>query len=151
MQPVSLPGSVRTRHYDAEFAKGAATLKSTDGTGSQVRIGGTDSYYAPGKPLMIEKEGELTIFVLPVDGHSDWGAAGCDIDGFSWHESVSGGDLFSLCGTWRGSVTDPSRIEGTITGTLAYYPDDSDLRSPLTCYATDHRFTLSLKGQSNAR
>src|SRR5262245_11476493 len=151
IQALSLPNSVRMRRYDAEFAKGAATLKSTDGTGNEVQIGGVGGYYAPGKTLMIAKEGELTIFVLPVDGRSYWGALGCDIDGFSWHETVSGGDLFSLCGTWRGAMADPSHIEGTITGTFAYYPDDSDLSSPLTCYATDHHFTLSLKAQSSAR
>jgi len=151
LQAVSLPDSVRMRHYDAEFANGAARLKSTDGTGNEIQIGGVDGYYAYGRPLMIAKEGELTILVLPVDGHSYWGALGCDIDGFSWHETLSGGDLFSLCGTWRGAMADPSRIEGTITGTFAYYPNASELRSPLTCYATDHHFTLSLTGPSGAQ
>jgi hypothetical protein len=100
---------------------------------------------------MIAKDGELTILVPPVNGRDYIGAFGCDIDGFSWHENLSGGNLFSLCGTWRGSMADPAQIEGTITGTFDYYFNDAQARPPVSCYATDHHFTLNLTGQSSAR
>jgi hypothetical protein len=139
------------RQYEAEFAKGAAIVKPTDGMGNQVQIGGIDRYLSPGQPLMIAKDGELTILVPPVDGRSYGRGVGCDIDGFTWHETLAGGDAFSLCGTWRGSMADPARIEGTITGTFEYDFNDPQLRSPVSCYAADHHFTLNLTGQSSVR
>ena len=47
-QTVPFPDSVRERRYTAEFANGAATVKATDGTRNEVKIGGTDSFSGPG-------------------------------------------------------------------------------------------------------
>jgi hypothetical protein len=140
---------VRVRRYDAEFANGAATVKATDGTRNEVNIGGTDSYLRTG-PLMTMKDSVLTIVVPPGDGRSGFGGSSCDIDGFAWHEISTAGEVFALCGTWRGSSADLSRIEGTITGTFEFYVN-SESRTPLSCYATDHYFALNRTGGSSTR
>jgi hypothetical protein len=142
-----IPDFLQVRRYDAAFANGAAIVKATDGTGNQVVIGGTDGYFAPGKPLMTMKDDELTIFVLPENGLDFHGAPSCELEGYSWYEPLGTG-TFTLCGTWRGSTRDPARIEGTIAGTFEYKSSAPDSNQHFHCRATDHHFALTLTGRS---
>jgi hypothetical protein len=61
-----------------------------------------------------------------------------------WWEILPGDneEAFELCGDWRGSMEDSSRIEGTIDGAFAYYRGVYST-TVLFCVAPDHRFTLT--------
>ena len=150
-QSGSFPDFLQVRRYDAAFADGAAILTSTDDAHNQVIIGGTNSYYSPGNPLMTMSDGELTILVPPGDGLDFNGVPSCDVEGYFWHEAMSTGAAFILCGTWRGSTRDLARIEGTIAGTFEYQSSGPKPTQHLRCRATDHHFALTAKGQSSTR
>ena len=149
-QSGSFPDFLQVRRYDAAFANGTAIVTSTDDAHNQVRIGGTNSYLLPGKPLMTMSDGELTILVPPADGLDFHGSPSCDVDGYVWYEAMSTGAAFMLCGTWQGSTKDPARIEGTIAGTFEYQ-SSGPIPTHLRCRATDHHFALTAKGQSSTR
>jgi hypothetical protein len=145
-QPVPFPESVRVRRYDGEFANGAAILTAADGTGNRVSIGGIDHYIYSGMPLMSVTGNQLTIFVPG------------DINGFGQPPTCTGGDywweflsqapgeneVFELCGTWQGSMEDPTRIDGAISGAFVYYRGvGPHWKTDLFCTAFDHHFTLT--------
>ena len=147
-QPLPFPESVRVRRYAGEFADGAATLTAMDGTGNQVHIGGTD-YYSPRnpRPLMTVTGTELTIIVPGHVSGPGLQVPSCAGGDYWWEilsEAPGDNEGFELCGTWRGSMEDPARIEGTIDGTFAYYRGVvPPWTTVLFCVAPDHRFTLT--------
>lgn len=141
------PESARVRQYDGEFADGTAELTARD-TGDRVNIGGIDRYVYWGEPLMFIKDNELTIIVPPADGggyiKSNPSCAGGDY----WWEDLSrtpeDHQVFELCGIWTGSMTNPERIEGRLSGSFGYYRNRTGPRSStnLFCTAPDHHFTM---------
>jgi len=146
-QALPFPESVRTRSYAGEFSNGYGTLSALDGTG-RIQIGGINTYAYPGGPMMFIRESELTIIVPPGDGggyiKSDPSCAGGDY----WWEELSNApgdnEAFESCGTWRGSMENPERIEGTISGSFGYYRGvGPHWRTDLFCSAPDHHFTLT--------
>jgi len=144
-QPLPFPDSARVRRYGAEFANGAAMLTATDNAANRVPLGGIDHYIYYGMPLMSVTGTELTILVPgnTLAFGNDPSCAGGDY----WWEILSEApgpqEAFELCGTWRGSMEDPMRIEGTITGAFAYYKGvGPNWTNDLFCSASDHHFSL---------
>jgi hypothetical protein len=142
------PESVRLRRYDAELANGAGKLTASDGTGNHVLIGGIDHYIYSGQPLMFVDANQLTIIVPPADGGGYIKSSPTCAGGDYWWEILSNaaGDnqVFELCGTWRGSMENPERIDGTISGSFGYYRGVGPRwKTDLFCLAPDHHFTLA--------
>ena len=53
---------------------------------------------------------------------------------------------FESCGIWRATVGDPSRIEGTISGSFVYVKGTGPKwTTDLFCWAPDHRFVMVKK------
>jgi len=147
-ETLPLPDSVRIRSYAGEFANGAATLSALDGSGSKIHIGGVDGYFYPGRALMFVRDGELTIIVPPANGSGFIRSAPTCTGGDYWWETLSNApgdnEAFESCGTWRGSMENPERIDGTIDGSFGYYRGvGPNWRTVLFCTAPDHHFTLT--------
>jgi len=95
---------------------------------------------------MTVKGNELTIVVPSEDGgyianSPSW--AGGDYWWEVLHQTPGRNQVFESCGTWTGTIQDSGRIEGTISGTFAYYVGQGpNWTTDLFCRATNHRFTL---------
>jgi hypothetical protein len=138
------PDAVKVRRYEGEFANGEGKLTAVDDPSSQVGLGGIDRYIYYEKPLMFVTGTELTI-IVPGNIAGTVGGGGC-AGGDYWFEYWPSGSLdhwFELCGTWRGSMEDPVRIDGTIDGAFVYgQGPGSATRRIQHCRASDHRFTM---------
>ena len=146
-QLLPMPDVVRVRHYTAKFVDGTATLTAADGTGNTVLLGGIDQYAYPGRRLMTLTDNELTIVVPPDDGGGYITTSPTCAGGDYWWEdfdkTAGRNQVFESCGTWKGSIQDSGRIEGTIAGSFGYYVGTGpNWATDLFCKATDHHFEL---------
>lgn len=147
-QAVPFPESVRMRSYAGEFVNGLGKLSALDGTGGRIQVGGINTYGYPNGPLMFVREGELTIIVPPADGRPyDTAVPSCAAGDYWWEilsDAPADKEAFESCGTWRGSMANPERIEGTISGSFAYFRGEGPhWRTDLFCSAPDHHFTMT--------
>jgi hypothetical protein len=147
-QALPFPESVRMRSYAGEFAGGFGKLSALDSTGNRIQIGGINPYAPRNRPMMFVVEDTLTIIVPPADGRPyDASVPSCAAGDFWWEflsDAPEDKEVFELCGTWRGSMANPDRIEGTISGSFGYYRGVAPhWRTDLFCSAPDHHFTLT--------
>jgi hypothetical protein len=151
--PMPFPDTVRVRRYIADFDGVSGTLTPADDPSAKISIGGIDHDVYYGSPLFWVRDSTLTIVVPPNaqdlaqrDDSALQGRPTCS-GGDYWWESVSSTEVFETCGTWRASVENPTRIEGTIDGAFGYYNHNGvalpALTADLFCRAKDHQFTLT--------